>query len=204
MDRLIPLEGVLKRDRLIGLAGLVGLAGLAWVYLGYLAWDMGPMDMSMAMAMPRMQTWRVLELVLLCSMWVVMMVAMMVPTAAAMILLFATVQRQRRAQARPYVPTGIFVSGYLLVWTGFSVLATLAQWGLHSAALLSPMMGSTSPVLGGLLLLAAGLFQWTPLKYACLQHCRSPLSFLMTESREGHRGALGMGLRHGSYCTGCC
>ena len=96
------------------------------------------------------------------------------------------------------------MSGYLLVWAGFSVLATLAQWGLHRAALLSPMMGSTSPVLGGLLLLAAGLFQWTPLKYACLQHCRSPLSFLMTEWREGHRGALGMGLRHGSYCTGCC
>ena len=204
MDRLTPLEGVLKRDRLIVLAGLVGIAGLAWVYVGYLAWEMEHMAMPMAMAMPRMQTWRVWDLVLLCSMWVVMMVAMMVPTAASMILIFAKVQRQRRAQERPYVPTGIFVSGYLLVWAGFSVLATLAQWGLHSAALLSPLMGSTSPVLGGLLLLAAGLFQWTPLKYACLQHCRSPLSFLMTEWREGHRGALSMGLRHGSYCTGCC
>jgi len=84
------------------------------------------------------------------------------------------------------------------------MLATLAQWGLHSAALLSPMMVSTSPFLGGMLLLAAGLFQWTPLKYACLTHCRSPLSFLMTEWREGHWGALIMGLRHGSYCTGCC
>jgi len=84
------------------------------------------------------------------------------------------------------------------------MLATLAQWGLHSAALLSPMMVSTSPFLGGMLLLAAGLFQWTPLKYACLTHCRSPLSFLMTDWREGHRGALIMGLRHGSYCTGCC
>ena len=204
MDRLTPLEGVLKRDRLIVLAGLVGIAGLAWVYVGYLAWEMEHMAMPMVMAMPRMQTWSVWDLVLLCIMWVVMMVAMMVPTAASMILIFAKVQRQRRAQERPYVPTGIFVSGYLLVWAGFSVLATLAQWGLHSAALLSPMMGSTSPVLGGLLLLAAGLFQWTPLKYACLQHCRSPLSFLMTEWREGHRGALSMGLRHGSYCTGCC
>jgi predicted metal-binding membrane protein len=204
MDRLTPLEVVLKRDRLIVLAGLVGMAGLAWVYVGYLAWDMGHMAMPMEMAMPRMQTWSVWDLVLLCSMWAVMMVAMMVPTAAAMILIVAKVQRQRRAQERPYVPTGIFLSGYLLVWVGFSVLATLVQWGLHSAALLSPMMGSTSSFLGGMLLLAAGIFQWTPLKYACLKHCRSPLSFLMTEWREGPRGALIMGLRHGSYCTGCC
>jgi len=204
MDRLTPLEVVLKRDRLIVLAGLVGIAGLAWVYVGYLAWAMGHMAMSMEIAMPRMQTWSVLDLVLLFIMWAVMMVAMMVPTAVSMILIFAKVQRQRRAQERPYVPTGIFVSGYLLVWAGFSVLATLAQWGLHSTALLSPMMVSTSPFLGGMLLLAAGIFQWTPLKYACLTHCRSPLSFLMTDWREGHRGALIMGLRHGSYCTGCC
>jgi predicted metal-binding membrane protein len=118
------LEVVLKRDRLIVLAGLVGISGLAWVYVGYLAWDMGHMDMSMEMAMPRMQTWSVLDLVLLFIMWAVMMVAMMVPTAASMILIFAKVQRQRRAQERPYVPTGIFLSGYLLVWAGFSMLAS--------------------------------------------------------------------------------
>jgi predicted metal-binding membrane protein len=137
-------------------------------------------------------------------MWAVMMVAMMVPTAAPMILIFANVNRKRQEQERPYVPTAVFLSGYLLVWTGFSVLATLAQWGLHEAALLSPMMVSTSSILGGILLLAAGIFQWTPLKYACLKHCRSPLSFLMTDWREGYRGALIMGLKHGSYCTGCC
>jgi predicted metal-binding membrane protein len=129
MDRLTPLEVVLKRDRLIVLAGLVGIAGLAWAYVGYLAWNMGTMDMSMEMAMPRMQTWSVLDLVLLFIMWAVMMVAMMVPTAASMMLIFAKIQRQRRAQERPYVPTVIFLSGYLLVWAGFSVLATLAQWG---------------------------------------------------------------------------
>jgi len=98
----------------------------------------------------------------------------------------------------------IFLSGYPLVWTGFSALTTLAQWGLHEAALLSPMMVSTSPILGGVLLLAAGLFQWTPLKYACLNHCRSPLGFLMTDWRDGRRDALLMGLKHGSYRTGCC
>jgi predicted metal-binding membrane protein len=204
MDTLTPLEAVLKRDRLIVLAGLVGISALAWVYIGYLAWDMGNMDMSMEMAMPHMLTWGALDLVLLFIMWTVMMVAMMVPTAASMILIFAKIQRQRREQERPYVPTVIFLSGYLLVWTGFSALATLAQWGLHSATLLSPMMVSTSPLLGSAILLAAGIFQWTPLKYACLKHCRSPLSFLMTDWREGSRGALLMGLQHGSYCTGCC
>jgi len=198
------LEAVLKRDRLLVLGGLIGIAALAWVYIMYLAWDMGQMHMAMEMAMPRMQTWSVIDLLLLFVMWAVMMVAMMVPTAATMILMFATLNRRRREQQQPYVPTAVFLAGYLLVWTGFSALATLAQWGLHSAALLSPMMVSTSPLFGGLMLLAAGIFQWTPLKYTCLTHCRSPLGFLMTDWREGTRGAFMMGLKHGSYCLGCC
>ena len=204
MQHQSSLEVVLRRDRLVVLGGLIGIAALAWAYMGYLAWDMHHMAMPMDMAMPRMQTWGWVDLVLLFVMWAVMMVAMMVPAAAPMLLIFARVNRQRRDRQQPFVPTAVFLSGYLLVWTGFSLLATLAQWGLHSAALLSPMMVSTSGVLGGILLLAAGLFQWTPLKYACLKHCRSPLSFLMTDWREGSRGALVMGLKHGSYCTGCC
>jgi predicted metal-binding membrane protein len=204
MQGSTALEAVLKRDRLIVLVGLAGITALAWSYAGYLAWDMGRMDMSMDMAMPHMQMWGVLDLVLLFVMWAVMMVAMMVPSAAPMLLMFTTINRRRQAQQQPYVPTTIFLGGYLLVWTGFSIIATLAQWGLHSAALLSPMMVSTSSILGGLVLLAAGIFQWTPLKYTCLTHCRSPLGFLMTDWREGHRGALSMGLRHGMYCVGCC
>jgi len=196
------LEAVLKRDRVIVVSGLVGMSALAWVYIIYLAWDMR--QMHMAMAMPYMQMWGLVDLLLLFVMWAVMMVAMMVPTAASMILMFAMLNRRRREQQQPYVPTAVFLGGYLLVWTGFSVLATLAQWGLHSAALLSPMMVSTSPILGGIILLAAGIFQWTPLKYACLTYCRSPLGFLMTDWREGSRGAFIMGLKHGSYCTGCC
>jgi predicted metal-binding membrane protein len=180
------------------------VAALAWAYTVYLAHDMGNMNMGMGMAMPKTQSWSLMDFVSMFLMWAVMMVAMMVPTAAPMILIFANVNRKRQEQEQPYVPTAVFLSGYLLVWTGFSVLATLAQWGLHEAALLSPMMVSTSPILGGILLLAAGIFQWTPLKYACLKHCRSPLSFLMTDWREGYRGALIMGLKHGSYCTGCC
>jgi predicted metal-binding membrane protein len=92
----------------------------------------------------------------------------------------------------------------LVLWTLFSALAAVAQWGLHSAALLSPMMVGTSPILGGVLLLAAGIFQWTPLKHVCLRHCRTPLGFIMTEWQEGRWGAFRMGLKHGSYCVGCC
>ena len=121
-----------------------------------------------------------------------------------MILTFATMNRRRQAQQGPFVSTTVFVLGYRLVWGGFSIVATLGQWGLHAAALLSPMIVSTSPMLGGLLVLTAGLFQWTPLKSTCLGQCRSPLGFVMTEWREGTWGALLMGLRHGSYCVGCC
>jgi predicted metal-binding membrane protein len=202
MQSSTPLEALLRRDRVVVVSSLVCISALAWAYMGYLAWDMGNMDMSMAM--PRMQTWGWLDLVLLFVMWAVMMVAMMVPTAAPMILMFATINRRRREQQQPLVPTAVFLTGYVLVWTGFSILATLTQWGLHQAALLSPMMVSTSPVLGGVLLLATGIFQWTPLKYACLKHCRSPMGFLLTEWREGTWGALRMGVRHGGYCTGCC
>jgi predicted metal-binding membrane protein len=159
---------------------------------------------SMKMAMPQMHSWGATELFLTFVMWAIMMVAMMVPSAAPMILLFATINRKYRQQERPYVATSVFLLGYLVVWTLFSALATLVQWGLHSASLLSPMMVGTSPILGGVLLIAAGIFQWTPLKHACLAHCRAPLDFLMSDWRQGNRGAFIMGLRHGTYCLGCC
>ena len=158
----------------------------------------------MDMAMPMLQQWRAADLVLLFVMWLVMMVAMMVPSATPMLLMFATIVRQRRQRQQPAVPTGVFLLGYLLVWAGYSALATFAQWGLHSAALLSPMMMTTSGRLGGALLIVAGLFQFTPLKSLCLSRCRSPLGFLTTEWREGVRGALIMGIKHGGYCVTCC
>ena len=138
-------------------------------------------------------------------MWAVMMTAMMVPTATPMILTFAAVNRRRRANRQPFVSTGVFLAGYVAVWTAFSVLATLGNWGLHQASLLSSMMGeTTNSYLGGSLLLAAGAFQWSPLKFACLNHCRSPMGFVMTSWREGKAGAIRMGLEHGAYCLGCC
>jgi predicted metal-binding membrane protein len=195
-------ETVLRRDRWIVAAGLVAIGALSWAYTLYLAWDMQGMDMSMAM--PQVRRWDPVELLLLLVMWIVMMVAMMTPSAAPMILLFAMINRKRKERAAPYVSTAIFLGGYLLIWTAFSAVAAAAQWQLHQRALLSPMMASSSAWLGGGLLVAAGVFQWLPVKGSCLRHCRSPMSFLTTKWKEGAAGALTMGIEHGAYCAGCC
>jgi len=196
---------VFKRDRAIVVIGLVGLVGLSWAYLFYMDWGMRHMDYGMGMViMPAMQHWTVRDLLLIFLMWTIMMVAMMVPAASPAIIIFAQINRRRREQRAPFILSGLFLLGYLVVWTGFSARATLAQWGLLSADLVSPMMESTSKALGSGLLLAAGLFQFSRLKYACLAQCRSPIGFLMTDWRDGALGAFQMGLKHGSYCLGCC
>ncbi len=197
-------EIALRRDRIIVVSGLAVIIALSWVYVYSLASDMQNMDVPTEIAMPQMQAWGVTNFALTFVMWAVMMVAMMTPSAAPMILMFAGINRRRQKQQVPYVPTSVFLLGYLVVWAAFSVLATIAQWGLHAVSLLSPMMVSTSPVLGGILLLTAGIYQWTPLKHACLSKCRSPLGFVLNEWREGRWGAFVMGLKHGGYCTGCC
>ena len=201
------IESVLKRDRLIVIVALVGIVIPAWAYMVHEARGMnltGACCLGMKMSGPEMHPWSLMTLPPLFVMWTEMMVAMMIPSAVPMVLTFAAVQRMRREQDRPYVPTGVFVLGYLIVWTVFSAGAALAQWFLHAQALLSPMMASTSRILGGTLLIGAGVFQWTPLKNSCLMHCRTPLSFLMTDWREGRPGAMVMGLKHGAYCMGCC
>ena len=197
------VESLLKRDRLVIAVGIVGLTALAWAYLVYLARDMGGMDQGMMMA--QMRSWTIADFGFMFLMWAVMMVGMMVPTAAPMVLLFAANSRRLREQQQPYVPTAVFLSGYVVVWSGFAVAATAGNWALHVNDLLSSMMGeSASAYLGGGLLIAAGLFQLSPLKYVCLKHCRSPLSFLTNDWREGSWGAFNMGLRHGAFCVGCC
>ena len=202
------METVFKRDRLIVIAALTGITLLTWGYMVYEARAMCQTGVcccaGMKMSGPDTGPWAAATLLPLFLMWTEMMVAMMIPSAAPMILTFAMVQRKRREQERPFVPTGMFLLGYLVVWTGFSALAAVAQWILHAKALLSPLMVSTSPILGGVLLIVAGIFQRTPLKNACLTHCRSPLGFLMADWREGPWGAFVMGLKHGAFCTGCC
>lgn len=129
---------------------------------------------------------------------------MMLPSVMPMALTFASISRQRRVQQSPYARTGAFVLGYLAVWCGFSVLATLAQWGMLEVRLVTPMMVSTTPLLGGTPLIIAGAFQLTPLKHAYLRKCTSPLGLLLTEWRDGTLGAWIMGARHGTWCVGCC
>ena len=205
MQASTHIESLLKRDRVIVIAGVVAVVAIAWGYTIYLAQTNAAMGMSMGMAAGNLRPWTGVDFSLMYLMWAVMMVAMMVPSAAPMILLFATVNRRRREQSGPFVSTGVFLSGYLVVWTGFALVATLGNWGLHQASLLTSMMGGTSSgYLGGALLLTAGIFQWSQLKYVCLTHCRSPLSFLMSDWKDGTGGALKMGLKHGRYCLGCC
>ncbi len=157
-------------------------------------------EMGMTMDMP----WTTADVLLAFAMWAVMMVGMMTPSAAPVVLLFAAhAPRHRRTNGMPGLVFA-FVAGYLLVWVLFSAAAALAQWALHQAALLSPMMTASSAWLGAAILIAAGVYQLTPFKGTCLTHCRSPLGFLMSHWREGTAGALRMGIAHGTYCLGCC
>ena len=200
-------ERVIRKDKALILTLLAALTLLAWAYLAYLARGMADMKAMSGLAMSGGNVgigWAPVDIFLTFLMWAVMMVGMMVPSAAPMILAFAGINRRRRQQGNPYVPTFLFLAGYLLVWAGFSVAASLAQVGLSLSLLLSPTMSSASPVFGAILLLAAGAFQLSPLKSVCLRHCRTPMGFITNDWREGHRGALLMGLHHGSYCLGCC
>ena len=151
-----------------------------------------------------MTAWSAVDLVVLFLMWAIMMVGMMLPSAVPLILNFAAESRRTGAQQQVFGLTTLLTLGYVAVWAGFSVAATLAQWALHEAALLSPMMVSTSPVLSGVLLLAAGTYQLTPMQYNLLKRCRQPLHFLRLNWRKGTGGAFAMGLEHGAYCLGCC
>lgn len=203
------LEAAIARDRRMVLAAVLALTALCWIYLALIAAgmegmsDSGMSGQGMAMAMAP-AIWTPAYAALMLVMWVVMMAGMMLPSALPMILTFATIGRRRRERGQPHVAISVFVAGYLIAWGAFSVAATAAQWGLEQASLLSPMMGAGSPVFGGLLLIAAGVYQFTPLKHACLRHCRSPVDFVLNRWRDGAGGALRMGMEHGLYCLGCC
>ncbi|MPY90873.1 MAG: DUF2182 domain-containing protein [Luteitalea sp.] len=199
-------ERAIRQDRVIVLSGLVAITLLSWIYLARMASSMSAAaadaGMHAAMGMPEMSAWGMAELVMLFLMWAVMMVAMMLPSAAPIIWLVVGTYRRRGSGARAL--SSAFASGYLTAWTVFSVVAAVTQLVLHRAALLSPAMATRSAIGGGAILLVAGAYQWLPLKRACLTHCRSPLAFLAREWRDGTAGAFVMGVRHGLYCVGCC
>ena len=222
------LESVLRRDRLVVVIALVAVLVLSWVYvlagagMGMSAFEMTRMTQPVGVDSPQPSlqgmsmggtavggtmvtgAWTVGYAVVIFFMWWVMMFGMMLPSAAPLLLLFARMMRKEKDKGAPYVPTGVFALGYVIMWAAFSAIATGAQWGLEASGLLSGIMVGTSAVLGAGLLIAAGVWQLTPWKNACLRHCRSPIGFLSAHWRPGRTGAFKMGLVHGAFCLGCC
>ena len=197
---------LMNRDRLIVTGALAGVVVLSWIALAMMALDMPDPGLDAnAIATMRPAPWTVGYFTATFIMWVIMMAGMMVPSAAPAILLFDALQRHAHPGERgAFSATAQFTVGYLATWTVFSLAATFAQWGLSAVALLSAAMVGTSPALGGVLFIAAGIYQLTPLKNACLRQCRSPAQFLVQHRRTGRLGPFLMGLKHGAYCTGCC
>ena len=199
------LEYLLKRDRLVIISGLFFITLLSWLYIIYLYRQMVYMDMNaLFFAMPMTPHWAATDFILLFLMWIVMMIAMMTPSVAPLILVFAKVNRERKLQHHPFVNTGYLITGYFLVWAVYSVAATALQWLLQQIAWLNPDMKTTNKILGGIILILTGIFQFTPLKKTCLTYCRSPLNFVLLHWKEGKKGALNMGIENGFYCLGCC
>lgn len=197
------LEQVLRRDRVIVVSGMIALCVLAWAYLLTGAGMHTAASAMDGMAAEEHAAWSGTRWVLMLAMWWVMMIAMMTPAASPVILLYARVARS--AGAGGPAPIGAFVAGYLLAWLGFSLLAVASQWGLERSSLLSDaMMGSQSRLFSSGILIAAGLYQLSPLKYACLSNCRAPAAFLSRHWRPGPGGAFRLGLIHGADCVGCC
>jgi len=212
----MAIEAALRRDRAIVAAALIILTALTCAYVWRLAadMDMGDMDMSgfriipagMGLMMPATAPWNTVEFAFVFAMWAVMMIGMMTPSATPMILIYARVGRQAARQGTPLAASAYFAAGYLLSWIGFALVATSAQWALERAALLTPMMAGASDMFSGAVLVAAGFYQWTPLKDACLRQCQAPWLFIQRHGgfRSDASGALALGARHGAYCIGCC
>src|SRR6266851_3276302 len=190
------------RDRVVIWLGLAAVTALSWLYVYR---QMGPMEGMADLAMPAaFVPWTAADFALNMAIWWAMMPGMMLPSAAPMILTFATINRNKRGRGQPFVPTMVFTSGYLIAWGLFGIMATLADWELERAALISPLTGRLIPILSAVVVIAAGIYQLTPLKSVCLTHCRSPFDFVLNHWRDGTTGALWMGLEHGLYCLGCC
>jgi predicted metal-binding membrane protein len=195
-------------DRIAIGGALFAITALAWAYL-----LLTPRTMQMAgMTMPdspgavMSMSWSAPDFLLMFAMWTVMMIGMMTPSVAPMILLYGRVARQPGLDPGTFASSIWFAAGYLLSWTVFSLVATTAQYLLDRAALLTLGMYLVNTWFAGVVVIAAGIYQWTPLKDSCLYQCRSPLSFLQRHGgfRRTISGSLNLGFRHGLYCVGCC
>ena len=210
------LSALLRRDRAIILASLFAIALLAWAYL---LWFASTMKMAMpdtaasvagmpgmAEMSPAFTAWTPSHALVIFTMWAIMMIGMMTPSVAPVVLLYARIAAGARESGKVFAAASWFATGYLIAWLGFALLATAGQWALEWAALLTPMMQSASRIFGGLLLIAAGAYQWTPLKFNCLNHCRAPLAFIQAHGgfKSGQIASFKLGMLHGIYCVGCC
>ena len=192
------------RERIVILSALGVITLLSWVYLVDMARGMdGTMAGGLCGSMGG-EPWSAGYFAAMLVMWIIMMVGMMVPSAIPMILVYNSIVRKAAREGSSLAATEIFASGYIIIWSLFALGATIAQWTLDRMALLSPMMMSNSSVLGGLLLLIAGAYQLTPMKSACLRHCRSPIEFISSRWKSGAAGAFKLGIEHGAFCLGCC
>ena len=230
MSSNLNLEKAPLRDRLIVYIGVAVILLASWAYIIAMGWEMGTLPFSQPMQMDSMQMdnmemnvqdksiissiltwmppmsgeWLFMDFLFLFLMWAVMMIAMMTPSILPMVMLFTTINskniRENRISANPFN----LLFGYLISWVIFSLLITLPQYGLHKAGLLNPMMEPTHAFLGALILISAGIYQFTPFKDACLSVCQSPLTFMMNNWKDGNLGAFIIGYKHGFYCVGCC
>ncbi len=201
------LTGLLEKNSFIMLLGIIVLSTLVWLYIFYLSSVMSSETIESkitGIVMPQMEKWSSKDVLTTFFMWSVMMIAMMLPSATPMILTFFAINKKHHSLRKKFTPTWIFISGYLLVWIGFSLLATIAQWSLHTLALTLPASKIITPTVSVVILTTAGIYQFTPIKKACLKSCQSPLSFILGNWREGKLGSFIMGLQHGLYCLGCC
>ena len=189
---------VLQRERYLILGVLLFLAALAWALL---IWQSSMTAMAASQAMGLTMG---MSVFLFIAIWVVMMIAMMFPASAPMILAFSKIYMSKRQRGHPFVPTWVFVSGYLLVWSLCGVIAYPLAWGLEHLAGQSMWFMENGGRLSGAVLVLAGLYQLSPLKDVCLAKCRTPLQFILTSWHDGYRGAFRMGLEHGAFCLGCC
>ncbi len=195
-----------SRDHWIVYFGMLVVCMLGWGYMAYMEWAMRNMHIVDMWMPPNAgsRAWSLHDFWMLLTMWAVMMIAMMTPSVLPMVSMYVCVNKSKRHQGQAYTPTLVFLTGYLLAWIIFSVIISVVQYPMHWYGVLNPMMTSRSYLFSGLVLLIAGIYQWTPWKNACLEQCRSPLNYLMTCWREGYAGALHMGVHHGFYCIGCC
>ena len=183
--------------------GAITLVALSVVGWALIIWSVANMSSPIvALMMPMDAAWAVKEFIAVWLMWAVMMGAMMLPSAIPMIVIHKRVSEKRDPQT--FSANRWFLAAYLLIWAIFCVAASFLQWGFQSAGILSHMLKLQGNLVGGAILIAAGFFQLTPLKAACLHKCRTPMGILLTDWRSGRAGAFGMGLRHGGYCVGCC